>query len=92
VGDVRSLGLLAGVELVTNKTTKAQPAKALAVPDHLARIGYRNRLIFRAFGDGIVGFAPPLNISESEVDLLIDRFTMTLDELLTIKEIRDAVD
>ncbi|MBN8831756.1 MAG: aminotransferase class III-fold pyridoxal phosphate-dependent enzyme [Sphingomonadales bacterium] len=92
VGDVRSLGLLAGIELVTNKATKQRPAPALALPDHLARIGYRNRLIFRAFGDGIVGFAPPLCITEDEVDVLVDRFTKTLDELLTIKEIRDAVD
>ena len=92
VGDVRSLGLLAGVELVTNKTTKARPDKELAVPDHLARIGYKNRLIFRAFGDSIIGFAPPICISEDEVDLLVDRFAQSLDELLTIKEIRDAVD
>jgi adenosylmethionine-8-amino-7-oxononanoate aminotransferase len=92
VGDVRSLGLLAGVELVTNKLTKAQPAKELGLPDHAARIGYKNRVIFRAFGDGIVGFAPPICITEDEVDQLVDRFTQTLDELLTIKEIRDAID
>jgi putrescine aminotransferase len=92
VGDVRSLGLLAGVELVTSKTTKARPAKELALPDHVARIGYKNRVIFRAFGDGICGFAPPICITEDEVDQLVDRFRLTLDELLTIKEIRDAID
>ncbi|MCW2387325.1 adenosylmethionine-8-amino-7-oxononanoate aminotransferase [Sphingobium sp. B11D3B] len=92
VGDVRSLGLLAGVELVTNKVTKARPAKELALPDRMARIGYKNGLIFRAFGDGIIGFAPPICITVDEVDLLVDRFRQTLDELLTIKEIRDAVD
>ncbi|MBC2667141.1 aminotransferase class III-fold pyridoxal phosphate-dependent enzyme [Novosphingobium flavum] len=92
VGDVRSLGLLAGVELVTSKTAKTRPDAALNLPGHLARIGYDNKVIFRAFGDGIVGFAPPLCITRDETDLLIERFRASLDELLTIKEIRDAVD
>jgi len=91
VGDVRSQGLLAGVELVTDKTAKTRPAPALDLPRHLAAIGYRNGLIFRAFGDGIVGFAPPLCMTNEEVDLLLERFRKTLDELLNIKEIRDAV-
>lgn len=91
VGDVRSKGLLAGVELVTNKKTKTRPAPELALPKHLATAGYANGLIFRAFNDGVVGFAPPLSISRSEIELLIERFTKSLDDLLEIKEIRDAI-
>ena len=92
VGDIRSAGLLAGVELVVDKAAKTKPPAALKVHEHLARIGYDNGLIFRAFGDGIVGFAPPLCLSEADVDLLVDRFGKTLDDVLAIKEIRDAVD
>ncbi|HWU03502.1 MAG TPA: aminotransferase class III-fold pyridoxal phosphate-dependent enzyme [Novosphingobium sp.] len=92
VGDVRSLGLLAGVELVTSKARRETPPAALGLPGHMARIGYDNGLIFRAFGDGIVGFAPPLCITEAEVDLLIERFAKTLDDVLAIKEIRSALD
>jgi adenosylmethionine-8-amino-7-oxononanoate aminotransferase len=91
VGDVRCKGLLAGVELVTDKETKARPAAELNLPLHLARIGYENGLIFRAFNDGIVGFAPPLCLSRPEADLLRERFAKSLDDLLKIKEIRDAV-
>jgi putrescine---pyruvate transaminase len=92
VGDVRSLGLLAGVELVTSKAERRRPAPDLGLPAHLARIGYANGVIFRAFGDGIVGFAPPLCITEEEVDMMVDRFTRTLDDVLSIKEIRCALD
>lgn len=91
VGDVRSQGLLAGVELVTDKAAKTRPTAEMKLPQHLADIGYRNGVVFRAFGDGIVGFAPPLCITTDEVDLMLERFCKSLDELLTIKEIRDAV-
>lgn len=91
VGDVRSRGMLAGVELVVDKAAKTKPAPELAVPDHLSRLGYANGVIFRAFSDAIVGFAPPLICTEADIDLLIERFTKTLDSLLDIKEIRNAV-
>jgi len=92
VGDVRSRGLLAGVELVTNKVAKTRPSPDFGLHEHLARIGYQKGLIFRAFTDGIVGFAPPLCCTEGEIDLLVERFTATLDAALEIKEVRDAID
>jgi len=91
VGDVRNQGLLAGVELVTDKQARTRPAAELRLPAKLAAIGYRNGLVFRAFGDGIAGFAPPLSITKSEVDLMLRRFRTSLDELLDIKEIRNAI-
>lgn len=91
VGDVRGQGLLWGVELVTNKARKTRPAADLALPAHLTRVAYANGLLFRAFNDGIVGFAPPLCLTETDVDILLERFTRSLDDLLAIKEIRDAV-
>ncbi len=92
VGEVRSLGLLAGIELVTSKERKTRPARELGVPGHLARIGYRRGLIFRAFGDGVIGLAPALCIRPAEIDLLAERLRATLDELLSIPEIHDAID
>lgn len=91
VGDVRARGLLAGVELVTNKATKQKPKPDLKLNDTLARIGYDNRLIFRAFSDCVVGFAPPLCCTKDDIDLLIERFTKTLDDALRLKEVRDAL-
>ncbi|MBY8828925.1 aminotransferase class III-fold pyridoxal phosphate-dependent enzyme [Hephaestia mangrovi] len=92
VGEVRGMGMLHGVELVTSKKNKTRPAPELGVPKRLAAIGYNNGLIFRAFNDGIVGFAPPLCLTRSEADLLVERFRKSLDDLMTVKEIRDAID
>jgi putrescine aminotransferase len=91
VGDVRSRGLLAGVELVTDKAAKQKPHPDLRIPQTLAKMGYENGLIFRAFADGVVGFAPPLCCQRPEIDLLIERFQKTLDDLLALKEVRDAL-
>jgi adenosylmethionine-8-amino-7-oxononanoate aminotransferase len=87
VGDVRSQGLLAGLELVVDKATKRKPAKDLKLSPRLFEIGYRNGLIFRAFADDTIGFAPPLSISTDEVDLVIDRLRRTLDAALDLKEL-----
>jgi adenosylmethionine-8-amino-7-oxononanoate aminotransferase len=91
VGDVRSRGLLAGIELVTNKAAKTKPGADLRVPQQLFDRGYANGITFRAFADSIIGLAPPLTISTDEVDLLIGRLTKTLDDLLEVKEIRNAL-
>lgn len=88
VGDVRSLGLLAAVELVVDKPSKRKPAADLRVGERLAELAYGNGLIVRAFADGTVGIAPPLCITEAEVDLLIDRLRATLDGVLRIEDLR----
>ena len=85
VGDVRSKGLLAGIEVVTDKETKAKPRPDQNVSARLAEAGYRHGLIFRAFTDGSIGLAPPLCITETEVDMLMERLTASLDELMDIR-------
>jgi putrescine aminotransferase len=92
VGDVRSKGLLAGVETVTSKKHKTKPAAALGIGEKLGRIGYENGLIFRAFADGTIGFAPPLCCTQGDIDILIERFGRTLDMVLNDKDIRNALD
>ncbi|MER9331933.1 aminotransferase class III-fold pyridoxal phosphate-dependent enzyme [Mesorhizobium sp. M0488] len=88
VGDVRSQGLLGAVEIVTNKATRQKPAKELKLSGRLFDEGYRNGLIFRAFADDTIGFAPPLCITQDEIDLLMERLEKTLDTILDIKELR----
>lgn len=92
VGDVRSKGLLAGVELVSSKKTKAKFAGEIGLPALLANFAYSNKLIFRAFGDGTVGFAPPLCLTAEDVGILMERFRKTLDDVLEVKEVRNALD
>ncbi len=78
VGDVRGIGLIAGVELVADKPTREPfPASAkvgLLVQQKCEEAG----LIVRAIGDRIA-FTPPLVISETEVVDMCSRFGRGLD-------------
>ncbi len=87
VGDVRAKGLLAAVEIVADKATKRKPSPELRLSERLFDQGYRNGVVFRAFADGTIGLAPPLCITEGEVDSLIERLGKTLDSILELKEI-----
>ncbi len=91
VGDARQRGLLGGLELVSNKTTKARFDMALNVPERLSRIAYDNGIIFRAFGDAILGFAPALCFTQNDFEFLFDKLTLSLDTLLKESDIRNSV-
>lgn len=92
VGDSRHRGLLGALELVSDKRTKTGFDAALGLPDRIAAAAYRNGLIFRAFGDNILGFAPALSYTADEFDLLFERLRRTLDDVLAQPEVRAALD
>lgn len=81
IGDVRGRGLLAGVELVTDRATK-EPASALgaAVTAECLRLGLSMNIVK---GDGsqtnCLRLAPPLSITREEVDIAVG----ILDQALT---------
>jgi 4-aminobutyrate---pyruvate transaminase len=80
VGEVRGVGLIAAVELVVDKTTKAalEPIGRLG---GLVSAEMQNQgVISRNMGDAIA-FCPPLIITASEVDDLLDRFRRALDRV-----------
>jgi adenosylmethionine-8-amino-7-oxononanoate aminotransferase len=91
VGDARSRGLLGALELVSDKATKAGFAPELRLHERISEAAYRNRVIFRAFGDNILGFAPALCYTADEFALLFARLKTTLDEVLAQPEVRGAV-
>ena len=91
VGDSRHRGLLGALELVSDKASKAGFDAALQLPERIAAAAYRNRLIFRAFGDNILGFAPALSYTAAEFDLLFERLRKTLDEVLAQSDVRAAL-
>jgi len=91
VGDARSRGLLGALELVSDKVTKARFDPALNLPERVAAAGYRNGLVFRAFNDGILGFAPALCYTPSEFEQLFERLNRALDAVLEQPEVRRAV-
>jgi 4-aminobutyrate---pyruvate transaminase len=91
VGDARSRGLVGALELVSDKYTKATFDAALKLPERIAEAGYRNGLVFRAFGDCILGFAPALCFTPGEFEQMFERLGRTLDAVLDQPEVRRAV-
>ena len=79
VGEVRGIGLIAGVEIVADKAAKTPFDPKLAIGGHVARFAQEHGLIVRAMGDSI-GFSPPLIITSAELDDLVTRFGKALDD------------
>jgi len=76
IGDVRGLGLLLGVELVTDRATRARAT------DHAEALMYAalsRGLSFKVTMGNVITLAPPLVITREE----IDRALTILDECLT---------
>ena len=88
---MRGRGLLQGLELVTDKARKTQPDRGLGIAGKLAALGLENRLIFRAFADDMIGFAPPLCCTEEDIDILVERLGATLNAVLDDPAVRAAV-
>ena len=91
VGEARSRGLLGALELVADKSSKERFDPSLKLHERIATTAYRNRVVFRAFGDNVLGFAPALCYTAADFDLLFDRLKKTLDDVLDQPEVRRAV-
>lgn len=88
VGDVRGRGMLAAVELVTDKAAKT-PLPAAALPSQrIFDRAWANGLVIRAFGNGVLGYAPPLCCTEAEIDAIVERTRLTLDQTLDDADVR----
>ena len=83
VGDVRGLGLMCAVELVTDKESKALLADLPGAVETLNRKLAEGGLYTRATRQ--VFFAPPLTVSEADVDDMVSIFERALTE--TEKEV-----
>ncbi|WP_135467103.1 aspartate aminotransferase family protein [Crenalkalicoccus roseus] len=81
VGEVRGVGLVAGVELVEDKATRKNFDPARKVGPRLAKLGEQHGVILRAMVNDSIGFSPPLIITEAEIDAMLDRFGAALDAL-----------
>ena len=91
VGDVRGRGMLAAVELVTDKVAKTPlPAEAAPARRVFDR-AWDNGLVIRAFATGILGYAPPLCCTDDEIDAIIERTAKTLDQTLEDPDVRRAM-
>jgi 4-aminobutyrate--pyruvate transaminase len=79
IGEVRGVGLVAGVELVRDKATKEPFDASDGVGAFCGGRAQEHGLIVRPLGDSIA-FSPPLVITEAEIGEMIARFTMALDD------------
>ncbi|MFH1138778.1 MAG: acetyl ornithine aminotransferase family protein [Pseudomonadota bacterium] len=75
IGDVRGLGLMAAIELVTDreKKTKAQPLR-----DKLVNQAFAKGLLLLGCGENSIRFIPPLMIDAAEIDAALE----IVDDLL----------
>lgn len=88
VGDVRGRGMLAAVELVTDKEKKTPLPASVQPATRLFDRAWEQGLIVRSFPQGIFGYAPPLCCTEAEIDAIVERTRTVLDQTLEDPEIR----
>ena len=91
VGDVRGRGMLAAVELVADKARKTPLPAAAAPARRIFDRAWDNGLVIRAFAQGVVGYAPPLCCTDSEIDQIVERTRKTLDATLADPDVRQAL-
>jgi putrescine aminotransferase len=79
VGETRGMGMVAGLELVKDKTTNERIAPNSKAGGICRDYSMANGLIMRPCGDTMI-ISPPLVISHAEVDELIEKAKKTLDQ------------
>jgi putrescine aminotransferase len=88
VGDVRGRGMLAAVEMVTDKDKKTPLPAEVQAATRLFDRAWEQGLIVRSFAQGIFGYAPPLCCTDTEIDAIVERTRKVLDLTLEDPEIR----
>ena len=78
IGDVRGLGLMVGVELVSDRGTLSPAAQAR---DRVVRSCFDKGLLLLGCGDSTVRFCPPLTVSERDADIAVELFDSALAEI-----------
>ena len=89
VGEARGIGLIGGLELVRDKTSKEAFDPAMEIGGQVYALAQEEGLIIRALGD-ILAVCPPLIISDDEIDQLFDRLGAALDRTATKLLLRAA--
>ena len=79
IGEARIKGLVAAIEISNNKDTRGRFSSDISAGSICRDIAISNGLVMRAVGDTMI-IAPPLIISESQIDELIEKTIKTLDE------------
>jgi len=82
VGEARICGMMGSIALTPDKARRARfSGEAGKVGMRCREHCFSNQLVMRHVGDRMI-ISPPLIISKAEIDLLIERATLALDETL----------
>jgi len=84
VGEIRGRGLIAGIQLVADKSTRTLPNAADKWPLKVANTCRENGVIVRPLPSvATLAISPPLVITKSEIDTLVSALRNAIDELET---------
>lgn len=81
VGDTRGVGLIGAIELAEDKSARKPFDPKRSVGAYLVRRAQEHGLILRAMAGDIIAFSPPLIITETEINELLNRFERALDDV-----------
>jgi len=78
IGDVRGLGLMVGVELVRDRSTKE---RAASERDEVVDRAFYQGLLLLGCGENTVRFCPPLVITRQQADIAVEIFDSVLSQI-----------
>ncbi|WP_248289533.1 aminotransferase class III-fold pyridoxal phosphate-dependent enzyme [Thalassotalea sp. Y01] len=79
VGEIRGMGLIAGLEIVSDKANKTACAELAA---NIAARCLENGLILRQVYGNTLALCPPLIINKSQADEIVDKLTLSIEQTL----------
>lgn len=82
VGEVRGLGLVAAIELVQDKAKRQRFSANMGVGTWCRDFCIEHGLVMRSVGDTMI-ISPPLVITKAEIDELVDKALMALNDTYT---------
>lgn len=82
VGEVRGMGLIGAIELAADPAERKPFDPKRGVGAYLVSRAQAHGLILRVLMGDVIAFSPPLIITESEIDALLERTKLALDETL----------
>ncbi|MBL8324297.1 MAG: aminotransferase class III-fold pyridoxal phosphate-dependent enzyme [Rubrivivax sp.] len=80
VGDVRGIGLIGALELAAEPKMRKPFDAALGVGAYLAKAAQNQGLIVRVMAGDIIAFSPPLVITETEIDELLAKLELAMQD------------
>jgi 4-aminobutyrate aminotransferase len=78
IGDIRGMGLMIGIELVKDRTTKE---RAVDERNAVVQAMFKRGVLILGAGRNAVRFAPPLVLSKDQADSLLAAFDESLAEV-----------